>query len=156
MPPEFSIKNCLPSFVRQGNDETHLITELRDEFGRSGGYTYAKDSAGYIRTSYTYTPFGTVTANGDVTHPIQWSSEFNDEELGLVYYNYRHYNSKNGRWISRDFIQSYNLFNFVLKTPLLSIDCLGLQGIFDIDNNKCTASLNIKYFIRRTDRRKKQ
>ena len=25
-----------------------------------------------------------------------------DGELGLVYYNYRHYNPQDGRWISRD------------------------------------------------------
>ena len=25
-----------------------------------------------------------------------------DEELALVYYNYRYYNPKDGRWINRD------------------------------------------------------
>ncbi|MGN0869068.1 MAG: hypothetical protein ACI4O9_06060 [Akkermansia sp.] len=55
------------------------------------------DPAGYIRTSYTYTPYGTVTASGDVAQPIQWSSEYNDAELALVYYNYHHYNPVDGR-----------------------------------------------------------
>ena len=45
--------------------------------------------AGYIRTAYTYTPYGSVSSSGDVTQPIQWSSEFYDTELALVYYNYR-------------------------------------------------------------------
>ena len=75
-------------------------------------YTYGWDltknicevfgSDGYIKTAYTYTPYGSVTANGNVTQPIQWSSEYNDSELGLVYYNYRHYNPADGRWIGRD------------------------------------------------------
>ena len=62
-----------------GWDLTRNVTEV---FGK----------AGYLRTAYTYTPYGEVTAEGDVTQPIQWSSEYNDEELGLVYYNYRHLN----------------------------------------------------------------
>ena len=33
----------------------------------------------------------------DGAQPIQWSSEYNDEELGLVYYNYRHLNPHDGR-----------------------------------------------------------
>jgi len=57
---------------------------------------------GYIRTSYTYTPYGQVTAEGDVTQPFQWSSEVMDAELALMYYNYRHYNPMAGRWLCRD------------------------------------------------------
>ena len=57
--------------------------------------------AGYIRTAYTYTPYGEVTATGDVEQPIQWSSEFNDAELGMVYYNYRHYKPIDGRWMGK-------------------------------------------------------
>ncbi len=53
--------------------------------------------AGCIRTACTYAPCGEVTAEGDVTQPIQWSSEYNDTELGLIYYNYRHYNPVDGR-----------------------------------------------------------
>ena len=30
---------------------------------------------GYIATTYTYSPFGQVTASGNVTQPIQWSGE---------------------------------------------------------------------------------
>ena len=53
-------------------------------------YTYGWDQTknicevygqhGYIRTAYTYTPYGQVTAEGDVEQNIQWSSEFNDTE----------------------------------------------------------------------------
>ncbi|MBE6436037.1 MAG: RHS repeat protein, partial [Akkermansiaceae bacterium] len=47
-------------------------------------YTYGTDltknvcevfgSSGYIRTAYTYSPYGSVTDSGNVTQPIQWSS----------------------------------------------------------------------------------
>ena len=54
------------------------------------------DTAGNIRTAYIYSPYGQVTASGNVTPPIQWSSEFYNEELGLVYYNWRYYSSAIG------------------------------------------------------------
>ena len=81
--------------------------------------------AGYLRTAYTYTPYGQVTANGDVEQPIQWSSEFNDTELGLIYYNYRHYNPVDGRWTGRDPEESTNLMSFSLNTPTVNVDILG-------------------------------
>ena len=70
--------------------------------------------AGYLRTAYTYTPYGEVSASGDVEQPIQWSSEFNDTEHGLVYYNYRHCNPVDGRWMGRDIIFREELFKLCI------------------------------------------
>ena len=82
---------------------------------------------GYTRTTYTYTPFGTATATGDVTQPIQWSSEVWDSELGLVYYNWRYYNAMAGRWICRDMADiTYNLMSYVKNLSINTIDLLGL------------------------------
>ncbi|MCD7798732.1 MAG: RHS repeat-associated core domain-containing protein [Akkermansiaceae bacterium] len=85
--------------------------------------------AGYIRTVYSYAPCGEATASGDVSQPFRRSSEFDDEELGLVYYNYRHYNPTDGRWLSRDLIEEnggWNLYAFLGNSPLLSSDRNGL------------------------------
>ena len=71
-------------------------------------------TGGGIATSYTYTPFGEVSSSGNVTQPIQWSSEFYDTELGLVYYNYRYYSYSHGRWINRDLIYNHNLYSYWL------------------------------------------
>ena len=95
----------------------------------TGNVTEIFGKAGYLRTVYTYTPYGEATAEGDVTQPIQWSSEYNDEELGLVYYNYRHLNPHDGRWISRDPIKeqgSWNLFAYVKNYPIFLKDYVGL------------------------------
>ena len=83
---------------------------------------------GNIRTIYTYTPYGSVTAEGDVEQPIQWSSEYNDEETNLVYYNYRYYNPTNGRWTRRDAIFSsfyFNAYAYAHNTPSHEFDKLG-------------------------------
>ncbi len=62
-----------------------------------------------------YAPFGAVTVRtrGDnwgtldfsSLNPFRFSSEFADDALGLVYYNYRHYDPVTGRWLSRDPIE---------------------------------------------------
>ena len=113
-------------------------------------YTYGWDltknicevfgSDGYIKTAYTYTPYGSVTATGNVTQPIQWSSEYNDTELGLVYYNYRHYNPVDGRWIGRDPIQEKdkpNLYSFVGDQAVSVVDSLGLKMQKELTIDSC-------------------
>ena len=85
--------------------------------------------AGYIRTAYTYSPYGEVMSNGDVEQPIQWSSEHCDAELALVYYNYRHYNPADGRWIGEDpmgVADCYNLYTFVKGATYLT----DFRGLF--------------------------
>ena len=107
-------------------------------------YTYGMDysknaceifySNGYIATNYVYSPFGEVTASGSIFQPIQWSSEVYDHELGLVYYNYRHYNPAIGRWISRDFASTEHeksLYTYIGNRCDL-YDVLGLFSIQSI------------------------
>lgn len=59
--------------------------------------------------------------------PIQWSSEYYDDELALVYYNYRYYNPEDGRWTQRDENEynSKNLFSYV-NNKVFIVDSLGL------------------------------
>lgn len=97
-----------------GHDLTKNITEL-----------YKTD--GTIATAYDYTPYGTVTSIG-INQPFQWSSEIYDAELGMVYYNYRHYNPMDGRWIGRDLSNEQgglNLYGFVNNNCINQWDILG-------------------------------
>ncbi len=90
---------------------------------------------------YSYTPYGAVTAEGSVQQPIQWSSEFYDGELGLVYYNYRHYNPKDGQWIRRDPLLTtfdYTPYRFCNNMVSFSFDRLGLAGNTTHGIEKCT------------------
>ena len=109
-------------------------------------YTYGLDltknvcevfgSSGYIGTAYTYTPYGQVTATGNVDQPIQWSSEYHDSELGLVYYNYRYYCGCTALWLSRDKQKeenNMNTYSYVKNRVCDKCDYLGLyiETIFD-------------------------
>ena len=80
---------------------------------------------GYIQTAYTYTPNGEVISNGNIIQPMQWSSEYFDNESGIVYFNYRYYNPREGRWICYDPVGirgGYNLYKY------FSLDKLGLYS----------------------------
>ncbi len=63
------------------------------------------DGNGAVTAHYEYAPFGDVTvAAGNLSsdNPFRFSSEYADDALGLVYYNYRHYDPVTGRWGRRD------------------------------------------------------
>ena len=80
---------------------------------------------------YEYAPFGRpITEEGDMAqeNKFRFSCEYADDELGLVYYNYRHLNPADGRWINRDPIQEqseWNLYGYVKNVPSYFIDLLG-------------------------------
>ena len=85
------------------------------------------------RALYEYGPYGSAVkmeGNAAELNPFRFSSEYADDELGLVYYNYRYYNPQNGRWISRDPADEqggWNLYIFVKNNTCLYSDTLGLS-----------------------------
>ena len=100
---------------------------------------------GTIAAHYEYSSFGKVvlvtsenesqtTAN---LNPYRFSSEHYDGALVLVYYNYRHYNLKDGRWIGRDpktdFSRTDDYFDsaysFVLNNSVGMIDATGMDWV---------------------------
>ena len=94
------------------------------------------NTTGTIITTYDYTPFGSVTASNTTTpNPFMFSSEILDPETSLVYYNFRHYNSLDGRWISRDPIEEQggvNGYVFVTNKLFNLSDILGAIGFGNI------------------------
>ena len=98
--------------------------------------TELSDEAGNIVAHYEYSPFGSLTkVTGDYagSNPFRFSSEYYDEETGLIYYNYRYYNPELGRWISRDPIEEqggFNLYGMIGNNPLYKWDRLGYEHAF--------------------------
>ena len=91
--------------------------------------TYRTD--GRIDLAYTYTPYGEVSPAHAYDQPLRWSSEYHDVELGLVYYNYRHYNPMMGRWMGRDILPEFISKNIYIldKVPTTYSDHLGMFSI---------------------------
>ena len=96
------------------------------------------ESRNGIAAHYDYAPFGAVTRAVNTStisardfyleNPFRFSSEYHEDTLGLVYYNYRHYNPIDGRWCGRDPIgerSSLLLYIMVENQPYYYTDALG-------------------------------
>ena len=86
------------------------------------------DAQGNVAAAYDYSPYGQAASTGDLVQPVQWSAEMHDDDLAQVYYNYRYYNPKDGRWINRDPIAEqggWNLYGFVRNSPYIFNDLNG-------------------------------
>ena len=89
---------------------------------------------------FAYEPFGQCRHAGASANPFRFSSEYHDDETGLVYYNYRHYSPNLGRWISSypveedggDNLYSFADNNGICRSGILGLDCRGILG-----NNQC-------------------
>jgi RHS repeat-associated protein len=106
----------------------------------AGSYLVRHDSNGNISSllsgtngsvvaEYNYGPFGEVIrANGAYAaeNPYQFSTKYTDAETGLNYYGCRYYNSRTGRWISRDPLGADSTYAFVKNDSLNRFDWIGL------------------------------
>lgn len=80
------------------------------------------------RALWEYGPYGNIinsSGNIDGINPFLYSSEYDDDELALIYYNYRYLNPLDGRWLSRDMAGEENLRNLYEFLPT-GIDIYGL------------------------------
>jgi RHS repeat-associated protein len=102
-------------------------------YDASGNVSEYLDAAGTVAAHYEYAPFGkTVAATGPLADAFafRFSTKYLDAETGLLYYGYRHLDPETGRWLSRDPLGEQggaNLYAFVVNSPLVLIDPLGLQ-----------------------------
>ena len=89
------------------------------------------DGQGVVAAIYDYSPYGQVTSAGTLVQPMQWSSEMNNEELTLVYYNYRYYHPADGRWINRVPITEeggWNLYSMLENNTITFYDEKGMAA----------------------------
>ena len=93
-----------------------------------------------VSAEYEYGPYGgLLRATGPMAQamPFRFSSEYQDDVTGLVYYGYRYYSPQTRRWLSKDPIGlagGLNLYGFVGNDPINNWDLLGLA---DGKDDKC-------------------
>jgi RHS repeat-associated protein len=84
-----------------------------------------------VNSSYEYGPFGEViraTGPTALLNPYRFSTKYQEDETGLLYYGYRYYNASMGRWTSRDPVaesQRAGLYTFARNRPSCLFDILG-------------------------------
>ena len=129
-----------------------LVWLVLRSLGEGGYYTHDGNknvsevmaSAGALAAHYDYVPFGGVIAQrGESASENSWrfSSEFYENDLDLIYYNYRHYEPIKGRWLSADFapheISGLNKYAYCYNYPLSLTDYIGLAGDTTHGTIKC-------------------
>jgi RHS repeat-associated protein len=68
-------------------------------------------------------PFGEVLNSdpGSVSNPFRFSTKYQDDETGLLYYGYRYYNASTGRWLNTDPLEEDGGLNlYALKNDLVN------------------------------------
>jgi len=87
-----------------------------------------------LAAHYEYDPYGNaIAASGpySAANPWRFSTKWHDTELPgnvLIYYGYRYYNPRLGRWMNWDPIEErggVNLYGFVQNAPSINIDPTG-------------------------------
>jgi YD repeat-containing protein len=126
-------------------DQSKNVTELFDGFGA-------------VSATYDYAPFGQgVAVLGTIVsvNPLTFSSEAADPVIGLNYFNWRHLNMIEGRWISRDPFFDFSFgkifdpkqrqrgtlhmdydYNFI-NNSFMAIDVNGLARTHKTDQSVC-------------------
>ncbi len=103
----------------------------------NGNVTGLLDSSGTYVAWYEYDGFGNPVVKGSKAgttmaddNPIRFSTQYTDDETGLVYYGFRYYAPGMGRFLTRDPIGEaggLNLYRFVGNDPVNGIDRWGLK-----------------------------
>ena len=66
------------------------------------------------------------------TNPFRFSTKYQDDETGLVYYGFRYYDQITGRWVSRDPVAEkggQNLYVPMVNDPPSLTDSLGMDPL---------------------------
>ena len=119
----------------------------------NGNVTALTSAAGVVQAAYTYGPFGeTLRAVGPLAqaNPWRFSTKYQDDETGLLYYGYRFYNPTDGRWLSRDPIEEeggLNLYGMLANDAVNYGDYLGFGWWDDLWNGTRTCASCAKHFV---------
>jgi RHS repeat-associated protein len=115
----------------QITDHTTGTRYLPTYDGNGNVGTLVNASTGVLGASYEYNAFGEplrTTGTYAKTNPIRFSTKYTDNETGLIYYGFRYYDARNGRFINRDPIEErggMNLYGFCGNDGVNQWDYLG-------------------------------
>ena len=104
-------------------------------YDAQGNVTGLIDTSGNLDAAYEYDPFGKLiryAGTRTTSMSLLYGTKYLDMETGLIYYGYRYYNPRQGRFINRDPIGEeggLNLYGFVGNSPTNWVDYLGLEWV---------------------------
>jgi RHS repeat-associated protein len=90
------------------------------------------DSSGTVKNKYDYLPFGGTHAPGTsvtVEQKYTYTGREKNPSSDLMYYRYRQYDPRVGRFGGRDRLGSEHLYSYVANSPNILVDPAGLSKI---------------------------
>jgi RHS repeat-associated protein len=113
--------------------DQELLYYAQDQLGSVRGVVGIKGK-NEVETIYDYDPYGYFDGfytdnNSTSLTDFRYAGMFYDQQDGLYLANYRVYEPRRARWLSRDPIgeeEGNNLYGYVHQNPLLARDILGL------------------------------
>jgi RHS repeat-associated protein len=101
-----------------------------------GSIRVLTDSAGVVRGTFSYDPYGNLTAStGTWSTRFGFATEYQDSETGFIYLRARYYDPVSGQFISRDPLVGLTRqpYQFVAGNPLNVRDPSGTCGLWGDD-----------------------
>jgi RHS repeat-associated protein len=122
-------------------------------FDGNGNVTALVRTDGTLAAQYEFRPFGEIlraTGPMAMANPFRFSTKYQDDETGLLYYGFRYYDSSTGRWPNRDPLQEKgggNLYGFINNNAIGNFDPDGREigsicpkcGQYYVGDHVCTA-----------------
>ena len=93
-----------------------------------GNVRHLIDAQSTLSASYQYTAFGEALLTAQLSNPWRYSAKRLDPDLNLYLFGKRFYSPPLSRWLTTDpagFIDSTNLYAYVLNNPLIYTDPTG-------------------------------
>ena len=98
---------------------------------RTGSIVATSDNTGAVTNKNRYGTFGETNSLAGTT--FGYTGQRYDSELGLYYYKRRYYSFSMGRFLQTDPVrytgEDFNLYTYVMNSPLANTDPFGLQGL---------------------------
>ena len=118
-------------------DHTSTVNEsFYPAYDAQGNVYGLIDMSGNLDAAYEYDPFGKCIRHAGTrkdSMSLLYGTKYTDMETGLIYYGYRYYDPRQGRFINRDPIGEeggLNLYAMLGNSPVNAVDYLGLEEIF--------------------------
>ncbi len=114
-----------------GQSDAVTIGEYNEQGELMQGYYYSsQNSLGNAPVAIKHNDNGITQTNTQVSNPLRFPGQYQDDETGLHYNWYRYYDNSIGRYVTRDPIGlggGLNTFGYVLANPLMYFDANGKE-----------------------------
>ncbi len=114
-----------------GQSDAVTIGEYNEQGELMRGYYYSpQNSLGNAPVAIKHNDNGITQTNTQVSNPLRFPGQYQDDETGLHYNWHRYYDNSIGRYVTRDPIGlggGLNTFGYVLANPLMYFDANGKE-----------------------------